>query len=197
MMEKAVIFDFGNVIARFDPDGVVRSLCGDEDARRIKEAVFENWALLDAGAAEYDDCVSLALQKLPGRLHEKAKRVFRDWYRNLPYVEGVEALIYQLGREGAPLYLLSNAPVYLSRRFDYFAVLRGFRGRVVSGDVKMVKPEEGIYRYLLDTYKLTPQNCVFFDDAPQNVETALRLGIDAHLFTGDVGLMRRVLRMNP
>ena len=41
----------------------------------------------------------------------------------------------------------------------------------------MIKPDPNIYKLLIKTYELTPQNTVFIDDKRVNVEAAKELGI--------------------
>ncbi len=48
---------------------------------------------------------------------------------------------------------------------------------VFSAEVKMAKPEPGIYRYLLDTLRILPREAIFVDDMPENVTAAVSLGI--------------------
>ena len=55
-------------------------------------------------------------------------------------------------------------------------------GGVFSCDVRMIKPEPGIYRYLTDKYGLEPQECVFHDDKKANAEAAEALGMRAIVF---------------
>ena len=40
----------------------------------------------------------------------------------------------------------------------------------------MLKPRFDIYRYLTDTYGLTPERTLFIDDSSANIEAALMLG---------------------
>ena len=46
----------------------------------------------------------------------------------------------------------------------------------------MVKPDPAIYECLLNRYKLLPGECIFFDDEPENVKAACKIGIHAVLF---------------
>ena len=56
-------------------------------------------------------------------------------------------------------------------------------GKIVSGYVKMVKPDHDIYKLLLSTYKLNADECVFLDDRMENVEAAREVGMHALRFT--------------
>ena len=61
---------------------------------------------------------------------------------------------------------------------------RKARGYVVSAYEKCVKPEERIYRILLERFSLKAEECVFIDDLPVNLKGAGAVGINGILFTG-------------
>ena len=54
---------------------------------------------------------------------------------------------------------------------------------VVSGHEFCIKPDEKIYRLLLDRYDLKPEESVFVDDSIPNLEGAGRVGIHTYHFT--------------
>ncbi len=54
---------------------------------------------------------------------------------------------------------------------------------VISGEVGMRKPEEGIFLYAAQTLGLTPQSCVFIDDIEANVNAAEACGMTGVLHT--------------
>src|ERR1700730_17656747 len=94
-----------------------------------------------------------------------------------PIVGTVDTLA-QLLVPCTPLDLLSNfsAETYplACQRFDF---LRLFRGIIVSGEVKAIKPDPRIYEILIDRHRLDPRRAVFIDDVPENVDAARRFGI--------------------
>ena len=47
----------------------------------------------------------------------------------------------------------------------------------ISGDIKMNKPHECIYRHVLKEYNLNPADCIFIDDQEDNINAAQRCGI--------------------
>ena len=69
-------------------------------------------------------------------------------------------------------------PVAL-RRFNF---LKLFSGIVVSGQIKMLKPNVEIYYYTLNKYNLKSCNCLFIDDRLSNIEGANKCGIDGIVF---------------
>ena len=54
----------------------------------------------------------------------------------------------------------------------------------------MTKPDRAIYRHLLSECDIRPEETLFIDDSPQNVEGARACGIHGYLFDGDVAALR-------
>lgn len=50
---------------------------------------------------------------------------------------------------------------------------------IISSEIKLVKPEPEIYKYVIDKFKLDPKECIFIDDQEQNVDAAKKAGIKA------------------
>jgi glucose-1-phosphate adenylyltransferase len=73
------------------------------------------------------------------------------------------------------------------------ATLAPFDGMVFSGIVHLVKPDRRIYEHLLSTYGLTPDECLFIDDSPKNIEGAKAFGINTYLFDGSTEKLRKYL----
>ena len=49
----------------------------------------------------------------------------------------------------------------------------------------MVKPEDNIYQYVINTLKAKPEDIYFFDDIEKNVQAAKECGIQAFCVTGN------------
>lgn len=193
-MVQNVIFDFGNVIGKFDPNSILSHFCSQEKDREILgKALFHDWKVLDAGTLPYEDYIRDSLAMLPERLHPVAEDFFRDWYRHFPYVDGVPELIDELKSKNVPVYLLSNAPVHFSQHADYFKVLDGFSGILFSGDIQLVKPNREIYEYFLHKFSLNPAECFFLDDLEANIEGAKACGINGMVFDGNIAAARKAL----
>ena len=76
------------------------------------------------------------------------------------------------------MYILSNYPVsYFEVHKAGFEFLKHTDGRVVSGYVKLLKPDPAIYRCLLEKYQLKAEECIFVDDLKANAEGACSVGI--------------------
>ena len=63
---------------------------------------------------------------------------------------------------------------------------------VVSYEVHMLKPEPGIYEYILKKYSLVPEECLFYDDRQENVDAAIRMGIQSVQVTSEEMLVKEL-----
>jgi len=195
-MIKNIIFDMGGVLVRFDPKTfVARYLLPREEETLLLKEVFRSleWAQLDRGTISEDEAVAAICRRVPGHLHEIARKLVTMWDRPILPIEGMSGLIAELKERGLGIYLLSNAS---TRLHDYWPRIPGherFGGMIVSADLKLVKPQPEIYRALYDAFGLKPEECFFIDDSPQNIEGAFYTGMSGFVFNGDVQALRRYL----
>jgi 2-haloacid dehalogenase len=191
-MTRAVIFDVGNVLVRWDARLLFRQLLPDEAAIEafLAETGFDAWNLeLDAGLP-WDVGVAALSARHPH--HAGTILAFHArWHETLPgAIDGSVAILDALAAAGVPLYAITNYSgekwAETLPRFPFLAT--AFRDTVVSGHAGVVKPDARIYRLLLDRNGLDPAACIFIDDSPRNVAGAAALGIDAIRFTGPEAL---------
>lgn len=84
------------------------------------------------------------------------------------------------------LAMLSNDIGSWSRHLrSHFGLDEYFEEAIISGDVGVRKPEERIYQLAADRLGLKPQECVFVDDRPGNLEPAAALGMRTILYNRD------------
>ncbi len=98
---------------------------------------------------------------------------------NEPMVREVEA---QVGKR--KLVLLSNThDLHVKWCTERVPVLSKFDALVLSCEVGLVKPEEGIYRRALDAAAVPPSQAVFFDDVERFARGAEKVGMHGRVFT--------------
>ncbi|MFE8726982.1 HAD family hydrolase [Aeromonas hydrophila] len=181
----AIIFDLGRVVVSWDPVGIVRSVRGEHGAEQLAERLFNHpdWLEVDRG--------TLSLHTMA---RQAEHRTGLSAAENLAILQAVPAslvpdpamlsLIESLHGAGHILYALSNmghASIdWLEQHQPFW---RFFSGKVVSARVRMMKPEPDIYRYLLVSFDLQAEQCLFIDDSPANVTAAQALGIGGLVFT--------------
>lgn len=187
----------GNVLLTYDPDVCLNRFVRDEKDRAvIRKELFEGpeWVEGDLGLitdAERFDGVS---GRVPPRLHEPLRSCALEWMMCMEPVPGAKEFTEYVKNAGYRIYVLSNASVSFYDYFPRFAPLSYFDGVVVSCDIHVVKPDIRIYRHLLRTYGLTPEECFFIDDMEANVEGAKKAGMAGAVFRGDFEEMKEALR---
>jgi len=103
------------------------------------------------------------------------------WMRANPVMmEWVRAL----KNHGRKIAVLSNMPIeissYMRQRAPWF---KDFDYVCFSAEVHLAKPEPAIFHACLEAVRSRPEECLFIDDRPENVEAARTLGMQALRFT--------------
>ena len=187
-MIRNIIFDVGAVLVDFRYHDYMLDLGFDDDTvKTIEDKLIHNdalWGQLDLGAEPEEVTIERMLTEVPG--YEDKVRYFFE--KNVDIVKTFDYTVpwlTDLRSRGYKIYLLSNYPKkwWTLHERERFGFTHLTDGKIVSGFVKMVKPNDEIYKCLLDTYSLDPSECLFFDDRKANVEAAVRNGFNAHIFT--------------
>ena len=192
----AVVFDVGNVLYGWDPDSfLVRQIADDEARMRFVDDVgLWQWHETLDGGRPYAEAAAELSEKFPEYAHLIAAWSDRFGETITGPVPGVHTIVERLDERGVPLFAITNFsadfwPPFHQRERDFF---RRFRDIVVSGEVKLLKPDPAIYYLALDRFGLRPRDALFVDDRLINVEAAEAVGMPAHLFTTADGLRARL-----
>lgn len=184
---KNIIFDVGNILLGYRwKEMLLEHGLDEERAKRIGRGIFDSphWAEFDAGQISMKELADAFSEEHPD-LEEDAR-----WFlghAELMRVERPEVweLVKKLKEKGYHIYLLSN---YSEELFTIHTKGTPFMelidGAVVSYQIHELKPEPPIYEYLLEKYRLKREECLFFDDRPENTEAARKLGIAAVTIRG-------------
>ena len=197
---KNYIFDFGNVIAEFDPIKLTMPYVEDKSlCKAVSEVVFDRlyWNKLDSGDITDDEVREGIRSRLKGSLADMGCRAYDNWVNTMIPVPGMHRLIKDIHNSGGKLYLISNISTGFAQSYDKVPwikeVLDRFDGIVLSALVGLTKPNGDIFEYLLDKYELKPDECIFVDDNTGNIDGAEGVGIKGYLFDGDSRKLRECL----
>lgn len=199
MKYKNIIFDFGNVVGRFDGRYLLSRFCSSEaDCELLGSVIFRQWKELDEGSIDYDAYAEESVRLLPDHLAGAARDFFRTWPDHVELLDGTVDFIEELTRRNVPVYLLSNASVFFADyALEHYGILKKFSGVVFSAPLKTAKPDPSMYRYLFETYCLDPAECFFIDDLRENIEAGRALGMDGIIFDGDLDAVKTAIGWNP
>ena len=196
-MIKNIVFDMGNVLIRFDPVFFVNraGISDPEDRKLILNELFQSaeWAMMDSGMLTESTAEPMILRRFPDRLKDTVRHLLYHWAYPRDTIPGMEDLVCRLKDAGYMLFLLSNASVAQHDYWPLYAISRYFDGKLISCDVKVVKPSLEIYRIFTDQFALNPDECLFIDDSPANVAGAIACGWQGIVFHGDSGELIRKL----
>ena len=191
----AVVFDLGGVLIDWNPRYLYRSLFDDEAEMEafLAEVTTQEWnAKQDAGRA-WSEAVEELAARHPDR-RELIEAYWRRWPETLGGpIEGTVEILRELRDAGVRLYALSNwsAETFpLSR--PMFPFLDWFDGIVISGEVKLIKPDPRIFAHLLEKFGLEPGSTVFVDDNADNVRVAEVAGFIGIVFESPEQLRREL-----
>jgi 2-haloacid dehalogenase len=200
MSKRSVaVFDLGGVLIDWNPRYLYRKLFdGDDHAMEhfLATVCTSNWNLQqDAGRTLAEGCSVLKSN------HPAQARMIDAWMeRNDEMlggaIQGTVDLLAELRRRDVAVYALSNwsAETFpaAQKRFDF---LGWFRGILLSGHVRLIKPDPRIFRLFLETHHIDPAQAVYIDDLQPNVEAATAQGMHGYRFTDPVALRSTLERV--
>ncbi len=192
---RAIIFDFGGVLVDWNPRYLYRKLFADENAMEnfFTEIGFPEWNTEQDRGRAFAEGVAEHSQKFPH--HAEMIRAFDErWSESIggEISETVE-ILRALKRAGYALYGLSNwSAETFPRVRDQFAFFELFDAIVLSGEVKLAKPDRRIFDLLLEKSGCRAEDCLFIDDSETNVNAARALGFQTIQYQSPEQLAREL-----
>ena len=184
MKPRVVVFDFGGVLIDWNPDYLYRKLIPDADERRrfLTEVCTMDWVMRQDGGHSIASGTEELIELFPNEA-ERIRAFYDRWQEMIAGVfDDTVALVDKLEAAGVPLFGLTN---WSDETFPYawerYDVLRRFRDVVVSGRVKLVKPDPRIYAEAFSRIDrqlpgVAPSEIVFIDDNLKNAHAAAAAG---------------------
>ncbi len=196
-MIKNIVFDMGNVLLDFNPQASMQMLEIKEEAQPfILKELFggPEWIKLDLGNISVDEAYESIKQRVPEEYHADLRKCTDEWDVCMVPVEGAKEFCDYVKANRYNVYVLSNAHKSFYRYFPRHFDLEFFDGVVVSADVHIVKPDVRIYEHLIEKYGLKADECLFVDDRQDNVEGAIKAGMQAYRFKNDFEEIKQFLK---
>ena len=195
-MIKNIVFDVGNVLVKWDPLAILNTTFpGQTNHDFLRQEIFKHqtWLDLNLGHITDEQAVDLYCTRLEISVPDM-QRLLQNTKHSLTPIPGMIELLKSLHAANYPIYALTDnvhsIVEYLKQQYDFWPL---FRGVVVSAEVKYLKPAPQIYQHLLSTYQLAPNETVFIDDLPRNIEGAVAQGMAGIQFE-DVGQCEAALK---
>lgn len=195
-----IVFDIGNVLISWDERAAFRNDFHDDAAidQFFAKVGFYEWnSELDRGRSR-SEAVKVIAAKWPeyASLLDQYFDRFPDTIQQK--IPGSWEVLADLKASGQRVFGLTNwgAETWPMAKEVHPELNDAFEDVVVSGDEKLIKPDRRIYEALTDRNNLRPEECLFIDDSPKNVEGARAAGWQAvHFLNADV-LRKCLEKMN-
>lgn len=181
----AIIFDVGNVLYQWDIRNLYARLIDDPVAldHFVTQVVTLEWHSQHDAGRPLAEMVEELTAQFPEHAPLIAQYVPR-WLETIPGpVPRMIDLAEKLALLGYPLFGITNFGVEFWDMFRPTApVFDLFRDIVVSGAEKLVKPDPAIYRLAIARFGIDPARTLFIDDRENNVASAIKCGLQGHVF---------------
>ena len=181
-----VVFDIGGVLLDWSPDYLYSELIPDAGQREhfLTNIATPAWNHQQDAGRSWAEAVA-ELTSLHPEHTEWIEAYDNGWLKMVNGIfQDTADLLLELRALGVPTYALTN---FSAEKWEVakesLPILTEFDGEVVSGVEQTVKPDEKIYRILLERFDLDPARTFYTDDMQYNVDGARAVGIDAELFT--------------
>ena len=168
-------FDIGNVLTTFDFQIALKKflpLC------RLTQDPFQLTKLIrrayEGGEHSTEELIRESM-KLIGFIESEA--VFREHYNDIfAPIPAMWATVERLA-PAYPLYLFSNtSELHKEHLFERYPVFHHFRGGIYSYSARSMKPQDGMYEQGMKLVGVPPEEIIYIDDLPANIETGRKFG---------------------
>lgn len=181
-----VVFDIGNVLVGWDPRRLYAQYIKDEAELDwfLENVVTLEWHTHHDAGRPMQEGIALLSQKYP-QYADLIARFDPEWHETiLGPIEGSVAILKELAARHVPLYAITN---FSAEKFPEFCEIYPwtslFKDVVVSGAVKLIKPDPAIYQLSMQRFALQKGQALFIDDRMDNVIAAEKEGFIGHHFT--------------
>ena len=196
---SVAVFDLGGVLIDWNPRYLYRKLFGGDDTAMehfLANVCTSSWnEQQDAGRSFAEASASLKLE------HPSHAEMIDAWFPRHEEmlagpIPGTVEILAELRAREVSIYALSNwsletFPTAL-RRFEF---LQWFQGILLSGKVRLIKPDPRIFRLFSETFAVDPANVVYIDDVRRNAEAATALGMHGIIFTDPPALRGELVKL--
>ena len=183
---RTVMFDLGGVIITLDQPSAVRRFreIGLQNAEEMLDPYRQKGIFGDVEQGSISaETFRTELSKMVGRQlsFDECRYAWLGYAKELPK-RNLEA-IKELRRQGYRVILLSNTNPYMmswvmSDEFDGegHSLAHYMDACYLSYEMKLMKPDDNMFRQVLMNEKTFPYEILFVDDGPRNVAVASQIG---------------------
>lgn len=176
---KAVVFDVGNILIRWEPEKVLAPYFKDSSAfDAFLETTRLYWVNLELDAGRpFSDGIGALTRQFPE--HSAPLNAFHERWEEMvtSAIADNVATLTDLKAAGHTVHAITN---FAREKFDIarrnYPFLNLFEHALVSADVGLLKPDYRIYHRFCHDVGLKPHELIFVDDSAVNIAAAQAVG---------------------
>lgn len=198
MTIKWILFDLGGVLYDIDvhsPIAMLKSMARNSTDGFTEDLVIKKHKEFMKG--EYSpEMFFRELKQLLG-INAEEEQIRAVWNKIIvKFREEFKPLLIDL-KSNFNLALVSNTdPSHMELVFQQIPEFPYFFHKLfLSYDIKEIKPNLNYFKFVLRDIKELPENCLYFDDSPENIESASSLGIQSFLVSSFSEVVEIIARM--
>lgn len=179
------ILDMGNVLLEWNKDKILQGVSDlEKDYMILDKVIFQSglWEKLDLGTMTREELMLKVVSIIGTTYQKKVEEVIWNWPAYIDIYTEVFPVLSEVKKKGHRIFVLSNTSKVFYDLLDrelspLKELLDGF---VLSCDIKAIKPDQTMFKKIIEKYQLDPSNCVFLDDIEENTTVAKKLGFNAY-----------------
>jgi putative hydrolase of the HAD superfamily len=181
-MIKTIIFDFGGVFINLNKEAIQVELT-KMGFNNFSDKMIKTNKLYEKGMIRTKEFISFYKNQFPGATNEWLINAWNSIILDFPEhrLQFIESLFNE---NKFFLILLSNTnELHIQKAVEqmgekrYLRFKNSFHSFFLSHEIKLRKPEKEIFRLVLKTHTLEPDECLFIDDTKSHTDCANKLGI--------------------
>ena len=191
MPVRAVIWDIGNVMVRWDPRTLYDKIFPDAAEREwfLTSVCTMDWHLRHDLGVTFADNRAALIERHPEYKAQIHAWEDRWWEMVSGAIPETEAAIADLAARSVPQYGLSNMSDEVIDGFKAISpAFAHLRDIVISAETAIMKPDPRIFAQACERFRVTPSEAFFVDDSAKNIASARALGFHVHHFTDPAAL---------
>ena len=199
MKVKNIIFDFGGVLMDWNPRYLYKDLFTTEEEMEyfLSGVCTDDWNVQQDAGVSLNKATDEKVKEFP-EYEVMIRKFYGEWETMLKSdIFPNTYLVRVLKNKGYRLFGLTNwSAETFTIAYNRYTVFREFEDIVVSGEVKLIKPDPAIFQLALDRFGINPEETLFIDDNIKNVETAISLGFQTLHIKEAIQLENQLIELN-
>ena len=175
------LFDLGGVFFDWNPRYFYRDIFSNIDELDffLSEICNDEWNIKQDEGRSIKEAENEIISKFP-HYEKQIEMYYANHHKMIKsvYANSIETL-NKLKKNQYLCYVLSNwsAEMFVGMH-DKYPFLNKFEDILISGNVRLIKPNPEIFKLAINRFDLEPKKTVFIDDKLENVDAAKKLGFN-------------------